>query len=81
MTGLLYRKAARSIAALAMVGALLLGLGPSAAGAQDDAATDQRVVRLVGTYEVRPERGERGERRGRGERSRGGETEQTGLSA
>lgn len=53
-------QAARIIKVMALVGAVLVGVvvgTGSAVGAQEDAATDQRVVRLVGNYEVRPELG------------------------
>ncbi|MEL6983829.1 MAG: hypothetical protein AAFO29_15495, partial [Actinomycetota bacterium] len=44
-------KTAPIIAALMIIGALVFA-GPAPASAQDDAATDQRVVRLVGEYFV-----------------------------
>lgn len=50
------RRAARIVLALAIIGALVL-VGAGRAGAQDDAATDQRVVRLVGEYDVKPDLG------------------------
>jgi len=47
---------ARIVLVLAIIGALVL-VGAGRAGAQDDAATDQRVVRLVGDYDVKPDLG------------------------